>query len=491
MKVLLVYLPFCTPVSPPYSLTNLHAFLTNNSNADVKVLDLNVKFHALKFADEQKYFQNKDWEDYEKKAQAYHNLTKEVYARENLKVVKSSKQEHSDHSLRNTPEYFDEMLAEIRKEKPDVVAFSIVYSSQAFYAHALLRGLKDNFAKDKNEVYTRARHDYESSDDSSCASIGASIQKASILDKVITVIGGPAVSDKLVADYHFKNELEFLNFIEKKDHKNLKFDFPLDYSIYDLDEYFVPSTVIPLKTSTTCFYQQCTFCAHYAKVPYQEYDLKNIKNTIDKSGKKHFFLIDDMIPVKRLLALGEILKGKKWGCQLRPTKDYTREVFLQLKESGLTFVLWGVESGCQKTLDAIKKGTKVEDVEVVLKNSHEVGIKNVIYTMFGFPGETEPDFLETIEFLKRNNQNIDLVSVSTFGLQKGTNVYENPEKFGITSIEESKRTVLEPKISYSVKEGLSTLEVKKLRKKYSSVIDYVNKYPKTMNFFREHLFFVS
>ena len=344
MKILLVYLPFCTPVSPPYSLTNLHAFLQNNSKHNIKVLDLNIKFHALKFPEAQKYFQSTNWEDYEQVAQEYHNKTKQVYAENNKKVVNDEK-----------PEYFNELLQQIKDEKPDIVAFSIVYSSQAFYAQALLKELD-----------------------------------------VTTVIGGPCVNDKLQADHHFKNELEFLNFIEEKEikHDDINFNFSLDFSIYPSEEYFTPSTVIPLKTSTTCYYQQCTFCAHYADVPYLEYPIENISKTVEKSGKKYFFLIDDMIPVKRLLELSKIINGK-WGCQLRPTKEFTKEALQKLHDNGLTFVLWGVESGCQKTLDRIKKGTKVEDIETVLTNASEVGIKNVTYIMFGFLGESEEDFLKT------------------------------------------------------------------------------------------------
>jgi radical SAM superfamily enzyme YgiQ (UPF0313 family) len=437
MNILLVYLPFCTPVSPPYSLTNLHAFLKNNSNANINVLDLNIKFHQYKFPEYQKYFQSTNWEDYEKTANEYHKLTKEVYAQNNAKVVKG-----------DTPEYFDELKKQIEDQKPDVVAFSIVYSSQAFYAHALLKELS-----------------------------------------IPTVIGGPCVNEKIIAlaDHYFKNELEFLNFIEPKKHENLNFNFPLDFSLYTLNEYFTPETVIPIKTSTTCYYQQCTFCAHYAKVPYMEYPLDIIEKTIIKSKKKHFFLIDDMIPKKRLKQLAQIFKKYNaiWGCQLRPTKEFTNMEDLP----GLTFVLWGFESGSQKTLDKIKKGTIVEDIPNVLKASHEKNVKNVLYTMFGFPGETEEDFMDTINFLKNNQQNIDLISPSTFGLHKGTPIWNNPEEFGITNIVEQPRTVLEPKVNYELKDGLTATETKKLLKKHRSTIDSINKYPKTMNFFREHMFF--
>ncbi len=436
MKVLLVYLPFCTPVSPPYSLTNLHAFLSNNCKHQIDVLDLNIKFHALKFPEAKKYYQSNDWEDYEEFSQKYHQSTKVVYSGNNKKVVNGEE-----------PEYFDELLKEIKDQKPDVVAFSIVYSSQAFYAKALLEKLE-------------------------CT----------------TVIGGPCVNEKLVnlADHHFNNELEFLNFLEKKKHSELNFEFCLDYSIYNLEEYFVPSTVIPLKTSTTCYYQQCTFCAQYAKVPYIEYSLKNLEDSVVKSGKKYFFLIDDMIPLKRLLSLGGLFKryNVQWGCQLRPTKEFSADVMKELYDCGLRFVLWGVESGCQKTLDGIKKGTIVSDVEKVLSNSHKAGVKNVTYIMFGFPTENESDFVETVDFLKRNSGFIDLVSVSTFGLQKGTPVYENFKDFGITKIIESERTVLDPKIDYVMDEKL---DVRSLKKKYP--FD-VNKYPKLVNFFREHMFFL-
>jgi radical SAM superfamily enzyme YgiQ (UPF0313 family) len=414
--------------------------MKHNSTSEFKVLDLNIEFHKLKFGDYMDYFQSSDWDDYDKVGSSYKQLTKEVYATNNAKVVNGLE-----------PEFFSEMLQKIKDEKPDVVAFSVVYSSQAFYAYALLKKLKD----------------------------------------VVTVVGGPAVSSKIVglANHFFKNELECLNFIEGKkvEHSSLVFDFPLDFSIYNLQDYFTPKSVIPLKTSTTCYYQQCTFCAHYAKVPYQEYALENLERSVVKSKSEFFFLIDDMIPVKRLLELGEMFgrHGAKWACQLRPTKEFTLDVLHRLYSFGLTFVLWGVESGCQKTLDAIKKGTNVSDVAKVLTASSQVGIRNVCYIMFGFPGESESDFMETIEFVKENK--IDLVSVSVFGLQKGTAVYENPLEFGISEIFEKKRTVLDSKISYQTSKGLSLEEIKKLRKKFP----IANKYPKMMNFFREHMFFVN
>ena len=58
MEILLVYPPFCTPASPPYSLANLSAFLEANSTIETSLLDLNLEFHKLKFSKYQQYFQN-------------------------------------------------------------------------------------------------------------------------------------------------------------------------------------------------------------------------------------------------------------------------------------------------------------------------------------------------------------------------------------------------------------------------------------------------
>jgi len=308
----------------------------------------------------------------------------------------------------------------------------VVYSSQTFYTYALMKELKN------------------------------------------TAVGGPAVNKQLL---ELANKTLNIQQEEK----------PLDFTIYK-QEYFTPKPVIPIKSSSTCFYQQCTFCTHHTNQPYKEYDLNIIKQTIIKSKQKHFFFIDDMIPTNRLIEIAEMLKplNVKWTCQLRPTKDLTYPLLKTLKESGLTFIMWGVESANNRILNLINKGTNKEDIKEVLKDSHKAGIKNMTYIMFGFPTETKEEFMETINFLKDNDKYIDLISTSIFGLQKGTKIYNNPEKYNII-IKEQKRTLLEPKITYQVKQGLSQQEAKELRNKYKKTIEQINKYPKTMNFFREHM----
>ncbi|MDI6737383.1 MAG: B12-binding domain-containing radical SAM protein [Nanoarchaeota archaeon] len=438
--ILLVYPPFCTPASPPYSIAKLYSALKANG-AEAKAVDLNIEFHKRKYPLFQKYFQafQKQYEKYADVSADYLKTTKEDYTSNN-KMVSAGK----------NPELFDEMLELILKEKPYAAAFSIVYSSQAFYAFALLKALKEKGIK--------------------------------------TVIGGHGVNTALkdIADFHLNNEMELLAFCGKKE--NLK-EGMIDFSAFNLNDYFTPSVVLPMKTSSTCYYQQCAFCTHHNKSKYLEFPLSPIVEAIKNSKQKHVFLIDDMLPKKRILEIASAFKPLKisWMCQLKPTKGYDAETFRILGESGLKAVVWGVESGSDRILTLMKKGTNAKDVKSVLKAAHDNGIKNICYIMFGFPTETKEEFLQTIEFLKRNSENIDLASTSVFGLQKGTPIYETPSAFGITKIIETERTLLGPSIKYEASRGLSQEDAEELRKNYRKTLDKLNKYPKAMNFFREHL----
>ncbi|MCC7574741.1 radical SAM protein [Candidatus Woesearchaeota archaeon] len=436
-KLLFVYPPFCTPASPPYSITNLYSLFKDC--VDVSVLDLNVEFHNTFFLDYKDYFKKKEWVDYNDVSKKCREDFADCYFR-NHELILANKD----------PQGFEELLGLILEKKPDFVAFSIVYSSQVFYAFALIKKLKELNIK--------------------------------------TVVGGPAVSDKLkeTSDLFFNNEEDLANYLNV----NIKKSF-LDFSIFDLDKYFVPETVLPLKTSSTCYYKGCAFCSHYSNDKYVEYDLLFLDKTLSNNSAKNYFLIDDMIHSKRLLDLAKLFKkhGVNWACQLKPTKDFSKEILQELKSSGLKFVMWGVESGSNKVLKAMNKFLTKEESSLILKNSKESGVINSVFIMFGFPTETKQDFLETIDFLKENKDYVDLVSTSVFGLQRGTLVYKNPERFSITKIFEEKRTLLGSKISYEVSEGLSTVEAMRLRKSHLKFIESVNKLPRKLSFFREHMFF--
>jgi hypothetical protein len=414
-------------------------------------MDINAKFHALRFKDFYKRVSHsKSLKDYGDILAGFEEASRKVYSENNRGVV-----------VDKPPELLSEMLDIILKAKPDIVAFSIVYSSQCFYTRALIDELKKQ-------------------------GIGC-------------VAGGPAVNSKIRERCTcLNNEVELLDFILSR-FKDEKGDVPkifkgsefccritADFSDYDKDDYLSKEMIIPLKTSSSCYYRQCAFCTHYSADRYFEYDLHDIKESIVKSEAKNVFFIDDMISKPRLLAIAKMIKPLKvkWWCQLRPTKDLIGS-FEELHDSGLAVLAWGVESGNQRVLNLIKKGTKVEDMESVLRASHDAGIKNIVYLLFGFPIETKDEFLDTIDFIKRNDGCIDLVSTSIFGLQKGSKVFKEPCAFGITGVESHKRTVLDDRFTYKVERGMDSEEAKKMRNRYIKTIKKIDKMPRVVNAYKE------
>jgi radical SAM superfamily enzyme YgiQ (UPF0313 family)/ribosomal protein S18 acetylase RimI-like enzyme len=450
LNIVLLYPPFCTPATPPYSITSLASFLKNNTIDNINVLDLNIFFHIKNYPQFYNYFKNlnkdklntNNFNEYKIKSEEFLLKTKQDYSRNNHNVLDNKK-----------VDLLDESIKEIEKFNPDIVALSLVYNSQVFYAKQII-----------NELIKR---------------------------KIKVVIGGPSANNKLNCDRKLDNEIQLIEYITKTkiQHNKINFNTIPDFTSYNLNNYFSPKIVYPLRTSYSCFYKKCTFCTHHSNSFYSEIDLKLIKKTIEKNKCEYIFIIDEMIPKIRLLEIAKIMKqfNVKWMCQLRPTKDLDKDTLIKLHNSGLNMLLWGIESASDRILKLIKKGTTIDVIKKVLKDSHKAGIKNVAYILFGFPTETREEFWMTRDFLEENKEYIDLVSTSVFGLQKGSKIYEEPKSFGINKIIEEERTFLNPKITYEVIEGINQKLAIKLQSRNQKRIYAINKYPRMMNFFREHM----
>jgi anaerobic magnesium-protoporphyrin IX monomethyl ester cyclase len=71
-----------------------------------------------------------------------------------------------------------------------------------------------------------------------------------------------------------------------------------------------------------------------------------------------------------------------------------------LKKAGADIVWVGAESGSQKILDAMDKGTKVEQIKLASKRLRQIGIKVGFFLQFGYPGETREDIELTLRMVR-------------------------------------------------------------------------------------------
>jgi len=83
-----------------------------------------------------------------------------------------------------------------------------------------------------------------------------------------------------------------------------------------------------------------------------------------------------------------------------------------LRRAGCRIVWGGAESGAQHVLDAMDKGTTVEQIYTAAKKLHAAGIQIAFFLQFGYPGETRADIEKTIKMVRDCNPDDIGISVS-------------------------------------------------------------------------------
>jgi anaerobic magnesium-protoporphyrin IX monomethyl ester cyclase len=71
-----------------------------------------------------------------------------------------------------------------------------------------------------------------------------------------------------------------------------------------------------------------------------------------------------------------------------------------LRRAGCRVVWVGAESGSQKILDAMDKGTKVEQIYEAAQRLHDSGVQIGFFLQFGYPGETRADIAKTFQMVR-------------------------------------------------------------------------------------------
>ena len=71
-----------------------------------------------------------------------------------------------------------------------------------------------------------------------------------------------------------------------------------------------------------------------------------------------------------------------------------------LRRAGCQIVWVGAESGSQKVLDAMEKGTIVEQIYDASRRLHAAGVKVAFFLQFGYPGETRADIEKTLQMVR-------------------------------------------------------------------------------------------
>jgi len=156
--------------------------------------------------------------------------------------------------------------------------------------------------------------------------------------------------------------------------------------------------------------------------------LEEITNLLQTYQPDHFWMCDDIFGLKpgwvqefRDLVMERALQFK-YKIQSRVDLLLQEDTIDALAQSGLETVWVGAESGSQKILDAMDKGTKVEQIYQATRLLREKGIRVAFFLQFGYLGEEREDIDSTIQMVL--DLMPDEIGISVSYPLPGTKFYE-------------------------------------------------------------------
>ncbi len=201
-----------------------------------------------------------------------------------------------------------------------------------------------------------------------------------------------------------------------------------DYSFADIESYrniwLRNHGYFSLNISTTrgCPYG-CNWCAKplygrtYSSLS-PAHAAENVRYLKDNFRPDHLWITDDIFGL-RTNWIGEFsaeLKKRNsvlpYKCLSRPDLLIKGNTLRDLKESGCKTIWIGAESGSQKILNAMDKGTTVEQIYECVKSARRLGIEIAFFVQFGYLSENWNDIKLTRKMITDNLPDDIGISVS-------------------------------------------------------------------------------
>ena len=211
-----------------------------------------------------------------------------------------------------------------------------------------------------------------------------------------------------------------------------------DYSFINVDEYrniwLNNHKYFSMNISTTrgCPFR-CNWCAKplygqtYNSISPERaaYQVKFLK---EKYEVDHLWITDDIFGLKPNWIRNFSDELRKYNvkvsykCLSRPDLLLRGDTIQELKESGCSTIWIGAESGSQKILDAMDKGTTVGQIYDAANKIHKAGMEVAFFIQFGYLGENWGDIKLTREMI--NNCLPDDIGISVSYPLPGTEFFE-------------------------------------------------------------------
>lgn len=435
-KILLALLPFWDPQIPPLGIACLKSYLQQHGYR-VKGMDANLDMRFREF--HHGYFNRLETSISRDKTANIFNIGNQVFRNHLMAYINKEDQEQYDELLKILVQetFYTELDHHIFVELDTIISqFYILFEDY----------IVDVLNKEKPTVLGLSVYG-----DTFAPSLFAFKLAKKIMPSIRTVMGGGIFADQLAPgspalDYFEEFSRDFIDkliigegetlFLEylrdtgvnarghsKGNRKRTymlgdlgtgtldmaKVDVP-DFSDFELVHYMY----LAHYGGRSCPFQ-CKFCSE--TINWGKYRKKSVEQTLNEFielYRRHsiqIFLMTDstLNPIISALAREFIKSGASiyWDGFLRADKHVCNiDNTMLWRQGGFYRAKLGIESGSQSLLDLMKKEITVEQSEAALAALAYAGIKTTTFWLFGFPGETEDDFQNTLDYVERCKDNI-------------------------------------------------------------------------------------
>lgn len=371
-------------------------------------------------------------------------------------------------SLQNEMTFIDRLLCEqlekhIHEQQPDLVCMSVPFPGNLYSAFRSAKFLKENYPgiqiamgggfpntelRQLSDERVFSFFDFITLDDGEAP-----------LMHLIEYLQGNRPIDMLKRTFVCtEGKVQYINNSPERDYKQTETGTP-NYNDLLLSEYISAVEIInpmhklwsdglwlKLTMAHGCYWGKCTFCD--ISLDYiQRYEpstaamlCDRVEQLIAQTGERSFHFVDEAAPPSLMKAFAiEVIKRQlqiNWWTNIRFEKNFTEDLCRLLKASGCIAVSGGLEVASDRLLILIEKGVSVEGVAKVASYFTQAGILVHAYLMYGFPGQTAQETIDSMEVVRQMFASGILRSAfwHQFAMTAHSPVGMNPEKYGVRKI---------------------------------------------------------
>ncbi len=183
----------------------------------------------------------------------------------------------------------------------------------------------------------------------------------------------------------------------------------------------------------------CAFCAT-PSIAGRKYRARSAADIVAEIGHivaeydmRAFEFVDDLFTLDRG-RVADVCRGIKergldvtWSCSSR-ADTVTPELLAGMAEAGCRGIFYGIESGCRRVLDLMKKGETPRQMADAVRWAGDAGIRTWGFFILGFPGETRRELKTTIRFAAELG--LDFAEFFLISAYPGSPVYEMAKREG-------------------------------------------------------------